>query len=55
LKIGIPSYRIQLWLAVSKCWNWVMNASKLDLSPAGYEMGALPAAPVAVPGKTELI
>ncbi len=36
-------------------WNWVMNASKLDLSPPGYEFGDLPMREVAVPGKTELI
>ena len=36
-------------------WNWVMNASKLDLTPPKYEMGDLPVRPVAVPGKTQLI
>jgi len=36
-------------------WDWVMNASKLDLRPPEYEFGDLPVAPVAVPGKTELI
>lgn len=36
-------------------WDWVMNASELDLSPAKYEFGDLPVRPVAVPGKTELI
>lgn len=36
-------------------WKWVMNASKLDLRPAKYEMGDLPVEPVAVPGVTELI
>lgn len=36
-------------------WDWAMNASKLDLSPAKYEMGDLPVRPVAVPGKTQLI
>ncbi|HUW18756.1 MAG TPA: Gfo/Idh/MocA family oxidoreductase [Sedimentisphaerales bacterium] len=36
-------------------WDWVMNASKLDLRPPKYEFGDLPVAPVAVPGKTELI
>jgi predicted dehydrogenase len=36
-------------------WDWVMNASKLDLSPEKYEMGDLPVRPAAIPGKTELI
>ncbi len=36
-------------------WDWVMNASKLDLSPPSYEFGKLPVRPVAVPGKTELV
>ncbi|RKY07438.1 MAG: gfo/Idh/MocA family oxidoreductase [Planctomycetota bacterium] len=36
-------------------WDWVMNASKLDLSPEKYEMCDLPVRPIAVPGKTELV
>ena len=36
-------------------WDWVRNASKLDLRPTKYEFGDLPVAPVAVPGKTDLI
>jgi len=36
-------------------WDWVMNASKLDLRPPKYEFGDLPMPPVAVPGKTQLI
>jgi predicted dehydrogenase len=36
-------------------WDWVMNASKLDLTPEKYELGDLPVRPVAVPGKTQLI
>ncbi|HIJ67175.1 MAG TPA: Gfo/Idh/MocA family oxidoreductase [Planctomycetes bacterium] len=36
-------------------WDWVMNASKLDLSPEKYELGDLPVRPVAVPGKTRLV
>jgi len=36
-------------------WDWVMNASKLDLSPARYEFGDLPTPPVVIPGKTQLI
>ena len=36
-------------------WDWAMNASKLDLSPAKYEFGDLPMPAVATPGKTQLI
>jgi len=36
-------------------WDWVMNASKLDLAPPKYEFGDAPARPVAMPGKTQLI
>ena len=33
-------------------WDWVMNKSRLDLTPSVYKMGVNP---VAIPGKTELI
>jgi predicted dehydrogenase len=33
-------------------WDWVMNKSKLDLTPSVYNMGVNP---VAIPGKTKLI
>ena len=36
-------------------WDWVMNASELDLTPDKYEFGDLPVRPVAVPGKTQLV
>ena len=36
-------------------WDWVMKASKLDLTPQKLELGDLPVAPVAIPGKTQLI
>ena len=36
-------------------WDWVMKASKLDLTPPKYEFGNLPVRLVAVPGKTKLI
>jgi hypothetical protein len=36
-------------------WDWVMNASKLDLRPPKYEFGDLPMAEVAVPGQAKLI
>jgi len=36
-------------------WDWVMKASKLDLSPPKDEFGNLPMRPVAIPGVTQLI
>jgi hypothetical protein len=36
-------------------WDWVMQASKLDLSPAKMEFGDLPEHPPAIPGVTDLI
>ena len=36
-------------------WDWVMNASELDLSPEKYEMVDLPVRPIAIPGQTELV
>jgi predicted dehydrogenase len=36
-------------------WDWVRNQSKLDLSPAKYELGPFPLPPVAQPGVTPLI
>ncbi len=36
-------------------WEWAMNSSKLDLSPAKYEFGPNPVDPAAVPGITALI
>jgi myo-inositol 2-dehydrogenase / D-chiro-inositol 1-dehydrogenase len=36
-------------------WDWVMNASKLDLSPEKLEFGDVNEEPVAVPGITDLI
>jgi predicted dehydrogenase len=36
-------------------WDWVMKASKLDLSPPKYDFGDLPMRPVAMPGQTKLI
>ena len=36
-------------------WDWVMNASTLDLTPPCFEMGDLPVGPVPVPGKTKLV
>ena len=36
-------------------WDWVMNASKLDMTPPSYDTGPAPALEVAMPGKTKLI
>jgi len=36
-------------------WDWVMNASKLDLTPPAYEFTDLPLDPVATPGRTPLV
>jgi predicted dehydrogenase len=36
-------------------WDWAMKSSKLDLTPAKYELGELPVAPVAIPGQTPLV
>jgi len=36
-------------------WDWIMKASKLDLTPEKYEMGPLPVGPVPLPGITQLI
>jgi predicted dehydrogenase len=36
-------------------WEWAMNTSKLDLSPAKYEFGPNPVDAAAIPGVTELV
>jgi len=36
-------------------WEWAMNTSKLDLSPARYEFGPNPVDAPAIPGVTELV
>ena len=36
-------------------WEWAMNSSQLNLSPAKYEFGPNPVEPAAVPGVTPLI
>jgi predicted dehydrogenase len=36
-------------------WDWVMNASKLDIVPGTLAFGPAPALDVPVPGKTELV
>jgi myo-inositol 2-dehydrogenase / D-chiro-inositol 1-dehydrogenase len=36
-------------------YSWVRDESQLDLRPPKFEFGPLPVAPMAIPGKTELI
>ena len=36
-------------------WEWAMNSSQLNLSPAKYEFGPNPVDPIAVPGVTPLV
>ena len=36
-------------------WNWIMNASRLDLTPPKYEFGDLPVGPIPMPGETKLV
>jgi len=47
--------RMSVYTGRELSWKWAMEASKLDLTPPKYAFGDLPVAPVAVPGKTELI
>jgi len=47
--------RMSAYTGRALSWDWVMNSSKLDLSPPRYKLGDLPVAPVAVPGKTDLV
>jgi predicted dehydrogenase len=36
-------------------WNWIRNASELELGPDKYEFGPAPTPEIAIPGQTELI
>jgi predicted dehydrogenase len=47
--------RMSAYTGRALSWDWVMNASRLDLSPPHMEMKELPALDVPVPGKTELV
>jgi predicted dehydrogenase len=44
--------RLSAYTGRALTWDWVMNSSKLDLTPSPYQMGP---DPVAIPGKTKLI
>ena len=47
--------RMSAYTGRALSWDWVMNASKLDLTPEKYKFGSLPVEKVAVPGQTKLI
>ena len=47
--------RMSAYTGRAMSWEWAMNTSRLDLSPAKYEFGPNPVDPVAIPGTTELI
>jgi len=47
--------RISAYTGREVSWDWIMKASKLDLTPAKLEFGELPEAPVALPGRTQLV
>lgn len=46
--------RMSAYTGQSVEWDWAMNESKLDLSPAKMEFGDLPRMSVAIPGQTML-
>ncbi len=47
--------RMSAYTGRALSWDWVMNASRLDLTPPHFEFRELPPLEVAVPGKTPLI
>jgi len=47
--------RISAYTGRAVSWDWVMNASRLDLAPPHMEWTPLPPLEVAVPGKTQLV
>ena len=46
--------RMSAYTGRAMSWEWVVNTSKLDLSPKKYEFGPNPVDPVAIPGTTQL-
>jgi myo-inositol 2-dehydrogenase / D-chiro-inositol 1-dehydrogenase len=46
--------RMSAYTGRSLSWDWVLNSSKLDLTPPHFEWKALPPLEIAVPGKTVL-
>ena len=47
--------RMSAYTGRALSWDWAMNASKLDLTPAKFAFGPNPVDPVAVPGQTPLV
>jgi predicted dehydrogenase len=47
--------RMSAYTGQEVTWDFVADKSQLDLSPARYEFGDLPVAPVAMPGQTRLV
>jgi len=47
--------RMSAYTGRALSWDWAMNASTLDLSPAKYEFGPNPVDAVAIPGTTPLV
>ncbi len=47
--------RMSAYTGLMVDWEWALKRSKLDLSLPNYALGALPVAPVAIPGETELL
>ena len=47
--------RMSAYTGRALSWDWVMNSSQLRLGPDEYKLGPLPAEPVAIPGRTQLI
>ena len=47
--------RMSAYTGRAMSWEWAMNSSTLDLTPARFEMGPNPVDPVAIPGTTPLV
>jgi predicted dehydrogenase len=47
--------RISAYTGRAVSWDWLMNVSKLDLTPPQFEWSSLPPLEIAVPGKTPLL
>ncbi len=47
--------RMSTYTGRAVAYDWALKESKEDLRPAKYELGPLPVAPVAMPGKTPLV
>lgn len=47
--------RMSAYTGQTVSWKWIMNASKLDLTPPKYELGPLAVNPVPMPGQMALV